>query len=66
MPVFLFSMAFGMVRSSIQTEHNFDIYDVNPIQNVDKCFSPALFLLPEQDDFVQPHHTHELFEKYQG
>ncbi|CDW72798.1 UNKNOWN [Stylonychia lemnae] len=65
-PQFLTSMALKMVRSSIQSKANFDIFELNPIDHVDTCFIPALFLAGDQDDFVAPQHSKDIYEKYEG
>lgn len=33
---------------------------------MDSCFIPALFMTGDDDDFVGPHHTKAIFEKYAG
>ena len=43
-PNFLTSMALKLVRSSIESKAQFDIFDLNPIDNVDSCFIPAFFI----------------------
>ena len=65
-PKILISTAMGLVRSSIRSRANFDCYDLKPIDHVKKCFIPALFATGKQDDFIKPHHTQELYEKYAG
>ena len=39
---------------------------LNPVEFVDKCFIPALFVVAKGDDFVRPHHGELLYEKYAG
>jgi hypothetical protein len=39
---------------------------MKPIDYVDKCFVPALFIVAKGDDFVRPHHGEELYLKYAG
>jgi len=65
-PKFLISGAMGLVRSSIRSRAAFDVYDLRPINHVDKCFIPALFATGNDDDFIPPHHTDELHKKYAG
>jgi hypothetical protein len=65
-PSFLISGGLSFIRSTIRNEARFDIDDVSPIDNVGKCFVPALFLTGKSDTFVLPHHTRELHAKYAG
>jgi hypothetical protein len=46
-PGFLTSLALKMVRSSIESRANFDIFQLNPIDNVESCFIPAFFMAGE-------------------
>eukprot|EP00350_Pseudokeronopsis_sp_OXSARD2_P004565 CAMPEP_0170551682 /NCGR_PEP_ID=MMETSP0211-20121228/9684_1 /TAXON_ID=311385 /ORGANISM="Pseudokeronopsis sp., Strain OXSARD2" /LENGTH=137 /DNA_ID=CAMNT_0010859009 /DNA_START=610 /DNA_END=1023 /DNA_ORIENTATION=+ len=39
---------------------------LNPIDYVNKCYTPALFVVAKGDDFVRPHHGEMLFNKYAG
>ncbi len=36
------------------------------MKNVTKAFIPALFIAAKDDDFILPHHTDKLHEKYSG
>lgn len=51
-PNFLVSAALKLVRSSIKSKANFDIYDLTPIKHVKECFIPALFATANSDDFI--------------
>jgi acetyl esterase/lipase len=55
-PTFIASIARKFVRKSIISKAKFDMDKLNPIEYVDKCFSPALFIVAKGDDFVRPHH----------
>jgi hypothetical protein len=55
-----------LVRSTIKSKANFDVYDLTPISHVKECFIPALFATADNDDFIQPHHSKELHEAYAG
>lgn len=46
-----------MVRGSIQSKANFDIFDLNPIEHVESCYIPAFFLAGTSDTFVSHNHT---------
>jgi alpha-beta hydrolase superfamily lysophospholipase len=63
-PSFLVSGAMKLVRNTIKGKANFDINDLSPIDHVENCFIPALFAHAEGDDFINPHHSKDLVEKY--
>lgn len=65
-PSLLVSGALKIVRSTIKSKAQFDVYDLSPIDHVKECFIPALFAAATQDDFILPHHTEELYAKYAG
>jgi pimeloyl-ACP methyl ester carboxylesterase len=65
-PKFLISTAMGFVRGSIRSRAEFDCYSLAPINHVEKCFIPALFATGNDDSFIKPHHTDELYKKYAG
>jgi hypothetical protein len=56
-PGFLASIALRMVRGSIQSKADFDIFDLNPIEHVESCYIPAFFLAGTLDNFVSHNHT---------
>jgi len=66
LPGFVVSIAIRMIRSSVQKQAGFSISRLSPIKHVDKCFIPALFVCGEGDDFIAPHHSKQLYEKYAG
>jgi len=51
-PSFLVSAAISLVRGSVQSRANFDIYELKPIQNLDQSFIPALFAHGIHDTFI--------------
>ena len=63
-PGFLVGGVLGLMRSTIKSKANFDIYNCKPIENVDKCFIPAIFTAGEEDDFISPSHAQDLHNKY--
>jgi len=65
-PSILVSGATKLIRKTIKGKANFDIYNLAPINHVDKAFIPALFAAANQDDFIQPHHCQDLYAKYAG
>ena len=65
-PGFVLSMALKFVRKTIKNKASFDILELTPIKNVENCFIPALFGVADQDDFIDPHHGQDLYDKYSG
>ena len=65
-PNFLVSIAIRMIRGSVQKMADFDIKTLCPIEHADKCFIPALFVAAEGDEFVPPHHSQKIYQKYAG
>ncbi|CAE7897026.1 yqkD [Symbiodinium microadriaticum] len=60
LPDFLVSLALSRVRTEIQERAHFDIQELLPIRSAPRARSPALFAVADDDDFVLPHHTHDL------
>ena len=44
----------------------FDIRKVSPIEEVKKCKVPALFMHADDDNFVRPRHSSDLYKEYGG
>lgn len=65
-PAFLVATGVRFVASSIKSRAGLDINTLKPIQNVDTCFVPALFIAGEHDHFVPPHHARQIAAKYAG
>jgi alpha-beta hydrolase superfamily lysophospholipase len=65
-PNFLLSAAVWAVKKSIKSRADFDIEKLSPIDHVQKCFIPAMFGAGIQDDFIDPQHAQDLYEKYAG
>mmetsp|Transcript_62481 Transcript_62481/g.116105 ORF Transcript_62481/g.116105 Transcript_62481/m.116105 type:complete len:391 (-) Transcript_62481:247-1419(-) len=65
-PRWVLGMALQAVRNSIKQHANFDLYELTPIQHVEKAFIPALFATATNDTFIRPHHTQELHDMYAG
>ena len=65
-PNFLVSIAIRMIRGSVQKAADFDIKSLCPIQHAHKCFIPALFVAAEGDEFVPPHHSQQIYQRYAG
>ena len=59
-------MAVQWMRKSVQRRCLFDIEQLNPIDAVKECYTPALFLHGTQDSFVNINHTHLIYKEYAG
>lgn len=55
-----------MVNSSIKSRAKFDINNLSPIDHVKKCFIPVLFAHGNDDNFILPHHSEDLYNQYAG
>lgn len=56
-PGFVASIARKFVRKTIISKSKMDINKLNPIDYVNKCYVPALFISAKGDDFVRPYHV---------
>lgn len=65
-PGFILKIVYGKIRNTIQEKAGFDLNDMNPINLAPSCFQPALFITGKHDDFIEPHHTQEMYENYAG
>lgn len=65
-PGFVVYIAIRFIRSSVMKVARFDIKTLSPIKHAHKCFIPALFVAGEGDQFVPPHHSKKIYEKYAG
>jgi len=48
------------------TRNGLDILKLRPIENVDTCFIPALFVAGKGDQFIPPAHARDICEAYAG
>ena len=53
-------------KKTIRNKAHFNINHLNPLSKVSKCHVPAFFVHGEQDEFVLPHHSKTLVNKYGG
>mmetsp|Transcript_140668 Transcript_140668/g.262464 ORF Transcript_140668/g.262464 Transcript_140668/m.262464 type:complete len:479 (+) Transcript_140668:97-1533(+) len=65
-PRFVISLALQVVRREVSSRADFDIYDVLPIHSASRAVAPALFATAEDDTFVLPHHTKDLYDAWGG
>mmetsp|Transcript_30416 Transcript_30416/g.27666 ORF Transcript_30416/g.27666 Transcript_30416/m.27666 type:complete len:270 (-) Transcript_30416:640-1449(-) len=65
-PKFIVSGALGIIKKTIKSKAKFDLDELKVIKTVDKAFVPAYFVHATGDDFIDKHHTADLYEKYGG
>jgi pimeloyl-ACP methyl ester carboxylesterase len=65
-PGFLTSWGVSYLNGKIQTAAGFEIGDVNPVDVAPRCFSPIYIIHGEQDNFIDPRHSREIFDAYGG
>jgi len=56
----------SVLRRTIRKRTGMDIFRLRPIEQVDTCFIPALFVSANDDQFVRPHHAQEIHDRYAG
>ncbi|KAJ0083170.1 hypothetical protein Patl1_09625 [Pistacia atlantica] len=59
-------MAVQYMRRVIQKKAKFDIMNLNCLKVAPKTFIPALFGHANEDKFIQPHHSDDIFNSYVG
>ena len=42
----------------------FDILKLRPVDNVEECFVPAVFICGNQDRFIHPSHSQDIYAGY--
>lgn len=65
-PNWVVKAAIRLIRNSVRQTAGFDIRNLSPIAHADSTFIPALFVAGEQDDFILPHHSQRIYERYGG
>jgi acetyl esterase/lipase len=65
-PGFVVSAAMAWIGSQVKSRAGFDIKDLAPIDHAEMTFIPALFGHGREDEFIQPHHSQQIHDKYAG
>jgi alpha/beta superfamily hydrolase len=65
-PNFVVSMTLRMIKSSIKSQAGFSIRRIAPIEHVNRCFIPAMFVAGDNDAFIDKRHSKRLYEMYAG
>lgn len=65
-PKVAFNVGMKAIRKSIINRAGFNINELVPLNYVESCYTPALFLHGLEDTFILPKHCEILHEKYPG
>jgi pimeloyl-ACP methyl ester carboxylesterase len=65
-PGVIVSVAIRILQTSVKKQANFNLRLISPIAHADKCFIPALFVAGEHDDFINKHHSEQIYARYAG
>ena len=65
-PSLIVQGAMRILRSTVLEKANFDVFKVNPIEEMDSIYLPALFVSGHQDEIVKLENFAQLYEKYKG
>ena len=63
LPNFIYSTAIAFVRKTIIKKNGLDIYNLKPIDEVDKIKTPIMFVHGVKDKLIDMQHSVKLFEK---
>ena len=64
-PGIVVTAAIALIDRSVQNLAKFSVHDITPIDHVQTCNVPALFIVGADDDFIPCHHSEDLVEYYQ-
>jgi len=65
-PSFLVTLVMKMLRRTVKKKAQFDINHLKPIAHVNQLKIPALYGAPQDDTFVSPQHTKDLYMAHGG
>ena len=66
LPDFLINGALSIIRSTILSKINMDIYKLNPIEEAPKAFQPAIFIHAINDQLINLQHSIDIMNIYGG
>jgi len=66
LPKMLVNAGLSILRSEVRSKADFDLLELEPAQAARKATCPALFGVAEDDMFVQPHHTRQVYDAWGG
>eukprot|EP00548_Thalassiothrix_antarctica_P017907 CAMPEP_0194189846 /NCGR_PEP_ID=MMETSP0154-20130528/60559_1 /TAXON_ID=1049557 /ORGANISM="Thalassiothrix antarctica, Strain L6-D1" /LENGTH=477 /DNA_ID=CAMNT_0038911301 /DNA_START=97 /DNA_END=1530 /DNA_ORIENTATION=- len=64
LPSLLISVALTLISRSIHNQAHFPLREISPIDHVSSSSTPALFIVGADDNFIPPHHSEDLVERY--
>ncbi|KAJ0399269.1 hypothetical protein P43SY_001853 [Pythium insidiosum] len=65
-PLSLLKLACAVVQQSVKKRAEVDLELLRPVDFVDACYIPALFLTGDKDRYVASHHSDKLAARYAG
>lgn len=65
-PSVLVNAVLRFLRRSVLKKAGLDILRLRPIEHVHSCFIPAVFVAGLGDQFIHPHHTSDIHDRYAG
>lgn len=66
LPEFLINGALTIIRMTILSKNGMDIYKLNPIEEAEKTFQPAIFVHAINDQLIDKQHSMDIFNIYGG
>ena len=66
LPKFLIDVALKIIKSTIKSKNGLDISKLNPIEEVEKTYQPAIFVHAINDELIKVEHSINLFNNYGG
>jgi len=65
-PNWLVVLVFAVIRMRVKTLANFDMEDIAPLEHAKQSFVPGLFMHGQEDTFISPGHSRQLYDAYMG
>jgi len=65
-PGFVMKSVYSMVKKTCMKKTGMNLDELNPVDAAKQCFCPSLFGTGNDDDFVAPAHSKEVYEAYSG
>lgn len=65
-PSWLVGMVLLVIRLRVKTLADFDIEDIVPLEHARRSFVPAMFVHAQDDTFIAPKHSRDIYDAYAG
>ncbi|TMW64361.1 hypothetical protein Poli38472_012983 [Pythium oligandrum] len=65
-PKIAVKLVMRLIRRDIKRRAKFDMFKLKPILKINKCTTPAFFVIGLQDELVGPHHVEALHKHHNG